>query len=807
MAIGSRLEQAVRKARGRSAAELWERAGQAIAARLERAGLAGLTREPTDREFARYLAPSLNIRSGVDPATFHEHFVNHPGARFFSAVADAPAIGEYLRTQSPETVQSVIDSAEHIRDGSFDLLGYTGLSFGNPIDWHLDPTTGKKAPTEHWSRISYLDPTVVGDHKVIWELNRHQHFMVLGRAYRMTGREEFARAFVDQVVGWMNENPPNTGVNWASSLEVAYRLIAWLWALEFFRPSPVLTSAIRLRMHKFLYVHATHLERYLSTYFSPNTHLTGEALGLVYAGSLLPEFRRSRGWADVGWSILETQLFRQVLPDGVYFEQATYYHRYTADIYLHAVLLARASGRSESAAISERLDLLIDHLADITRPDGSIPSIGDDDGGRLAALEERGCNDVRAPLATAAVLFGRPKYAFVAGVIPEETLWLVGLERAAALDGMRSASPAEGSRAFALGGYAVMRDGWDANANIAVIDCGPHGTANCGHSHADALSVDLTVSGCAMFIDPGTFGYTVSSTDRDLFRATAMHNTLTLDGESSSVPAGPFSWLTRTNAQLDMWWTSLLIDYFVGSHRGYERISAGSVHERRVFFTKGSGYWIIWDTIAVARAHEVVVHFHAAPGTVVSRDGPRSTYVERSFRGGRAGAAIAAFGTTERVRWSTAWVSECYGRRVLAPVCGIYGDQSERQDIVSVIVPTTSPDSVIISPVDADGGYAITVSLPQATDTVTLRTATRLSTEVFSTDAEIAWVRRRTSGGQIEKAAILNGHSLQAGHLRFDAAVGVTEGERPSQSWRTLDPAGRASVGAGAARLSALFTR
>ena len=41
---------------------------------------------------------------------------------------------------------------------------------------------------------------------------------------------------------------------------------------------------------KYLYLHGRHLETYLSTYFSPNTHLTGEALGLYYLGTVFPEF-------------------------------------------------------------------------------------------------------------------------------------------------------------------------------------------------------------------------------------------------------------------------------------------------------------------------------------------------------------------------------------------------------------------------------------------------------------------------------------------------------------------------------------
>ena len=138
----------------------------------------------------------------------------------------------------------------------------------------------------------------------------------------------------------MDQNPPKLGINWASSLEVAFRSISWLWALYFFKDSPALTSSLFLRALKFLYLHARHLETYLSTYFSPNTHLTGEALGLFYLGTLLPEFRAAARWRETGRRILLEQMARHVQPDGVYFEQSSYYHRYTTDFYTHFLILA-----------------------------------------------------------------------------------------------------------------------------------------------------------------------------------------------------------------------------------------------------------------------------------------------------------------------------------------------------------------------------------------------------------------------------------------------------------------------------------
>src|SRR6185295_19288358 len=188
----------------------------------------------------------------------------------------------------------------------------------------------------------------------------------LGQAYWLTGNEKYATVFVSHLSSWMDQNPPKIGINWASSLEVALRSISWLWAFYYFKNSPALDSQTFARAIKFLYLNARHLETYLSTYFSPNTHLTGEALGLFYLGTLLPEFKEAARWRAKGQEILVQQLARQVKPDGVYFEQSSYYHRYTADFYTHLLVLSRRSGRADETELNgnveDKLKTLLDHL-------------------------------------------------------------------------------------------------------------------------------------------------------------------------------------------------------------------------------------------------------------------------------------------------------------------------------------------------------------------------------------------------------------------------------------------------------------
>src|SRR5207245_315273 len=193
--------------------------------------------------------------------------------------------------------------------------------------------------------------------------------------------------FTVHLESWMEQNPPKLGMNWASSLEVAFRAISWLWSFYFFKDSPLLTPRLFVLALKFLYLHARHLETYLSTYFSPNTHLTGEALGLYYLGTLLPEFRRARRWQTTGRQILLNELERHVRPDGVYFEQSSYYHRYTIDFCAHFHTLAELNGEPAELDFAEKYIALLDHLMHLTRPDGRTPLFADDDGGRFVHLD------------------------------------------------------------------------------------------------------------------------------------------------------------------------------------------------------------------------------------------------------------------------------------------------------------------------------------------------------------------------------------------------------------------------------------
>jgi hypothetical protein len=593
-----------------------------------------------------------------------------------------------------DSTERIMSTANAICRGRFDLLGYRALHFGDPVDWHLDPISGLRAPLVHWSRLDPLDPAGLGDSKVVWELNRQQWLLYLGQAYRLSEDERYAEATVRYVQEWMRANRPGLGINWASSLEVAFRLISWCWVLAFCEGSQALSADLRAAIIAGIGEHAHHVERYLSTYFSPNTHLTGEALGLFYAGLLFPDEARARRWRARGAEILVTQCERQILPDGVYFEQSTCYQRYTAEIYLHFLILAARNGIGVPDLVVDRLQHLLEFLMAVRRPDGSMPQIGDADGGWLLPLTPRAPDDLRGIFSVAAAFFGRGDYAWAAGGQTPESLWLLGSSGATVAEALTPTPPrTPPSRLFPAGGYVVMRSGWERDAHQLLFDVGPLGCPiSSGHGHADLLSIQCAVFGEPYLVDAGTYCYSAHPEWRDFFRSTAAHSSLRVDNQEQAVPTGPFKWQARPRARLRRWLSTDTFDLAAAEHDAYDRLASAVRHRRRVIFVKPH-YWIVVDDLDGMAGHRVELAFQFAPREVtVDAD----LWVRARGRDGR-GLLLRSFATvpltTELHEGSMTpfrgWVSNDYGQRQPAPAVVSRVDTQLPFRIMTLLLPTT----------------------------------------------------------------------------------------------------------------------
>jgi hypothetical protein len=419
--------------------------------------------------------------------------------------------------------------AAQIRAGRVPLLGFT-LEASHPMPWRKDSRLGIETGLNYFRRIPYLDASRCGDHKVVWELNRHQHLVVLAQDHLLTGDAASLAVLETQLADWMDQNPFQRGINWASALEVAFRAISWLWIYHL--AGDRLDPALRLRMGHCLYRHGLHLEANLSVYFSPNTHVLGEAVALDALGRLFGV----DSWCRRGGEVVDTQLAAQVLPDGAHFEQSTYYHVYALDFFVFHALLAGKTDTYEP--VLRRMGRYLEALLGTA---GLLPLIGDDDGGRLFHPYGRHVCHGRATLSTLGLLYREPRWVRPE-TVPEQAAWWLD-------DPVLPAAGREDSGGFLLfpaTGKAILNTG----PLSLVLDAGPFGPYQAGHSHAGCLAVLLRWEQEEVFLDPGTYVYVGDPASRERFRGVASHNTIAVAGLSPAVPNGPFGWHGRPTTEI-----------------------------------------------------------------------------------------------------------------------------------------------------------------------------------------------------------------------------------------------------------------
>jgi hypothetical protein len=591
----------------------------------------------------------------------------HPSRFVIDQARRSPLVRE-IHATFPRASADAASRAGRLCRGFYDLLGYHDLRFGQDPqgpDWHLDPVSGRRAPDLFWTSVPYLDPKV-GDHKVIWELSRHQHWLTLGRAHWLAGSPEYRHRFVGELHSWLAANPPYRGINWASMLELAFRSLSWLWALHLFADEDDQDPSWIVALLGGLDAQLDHVARHLSWYFSPNTHLLGEGLALYVAGRSLPLLARAGAWEALGRRVLLQERHAQVEADGGHAERSLHYHRYALDFYLLAVAIARQTEDVAAAAFEETALRMAKFARSMCDDSGRLMTIGDDDGGMLFPMCGGAPWDVTGSLSVAAALLDDPTLAI--GPPCEEALWMAG----------RTHAPGTGavsSMHFPDTGYSVLRD----RSMHVIFDTGPHGFLNGGHAHADALAITATLDQRPLLIDPGTATYTMDPEVRDRFRSTALHNTVTVDGRDQSAPNGPFHWTTRTDARTLRWITAPGVDYAEGEHCAYAPLR----HRRAVL--RLPDILLVADHLLGEGRHGVAVNWNTDPAWSLS---PREAWMTLQHGEGLSASIGCTAGPLLALRAEpngAGWVAPVYGQIIPSVTLRASGDQHLPATIISVV--------------------------------------------------------------------------------------------------------------------------
>jgi hypothetical protein len=578
--------------------------------------------------------------------------------RLTPGLSDLARTVETIKQFFPGSIDEARHEADEIVKHRITIFGQT-YKMGPQVDWHADPRTGARWPLEHFTR-TMLRAGHGSDVRMVWELNRLHHLAALGRAYALTNDERYTQEFLIQLASWYEENPPRFGVNWTVAMEVAIRAVNIIAAIEMFRTSPHMTDEAVGLILKTLLAHGRFIRSNLEfSHRSTSNHYLSNLIGLFVIGMTMPELKESSDWVKMSTPRLLKEMGHQVLPDGVDYEGATGYHRFVLEIYALFFSISHANGLEIPGEYWERLEAMFDFARACQKPDGTTPIIGDSDDGRLIKFKERPASDHSYLNSIAAILLESEAFK-QSSRLDEEALWWFGEEGREGFESLQVNESKAGSQAFPQAQIYIQR----ADSLYAIIDCGDHGARGYGsHAHSDALSFEAFASGRTFLRDPGTFVYTASNRWRNLFRSTAYHNTVRIDGEEISHITEDQLFALGPNVQprVNRWESTPDRDTLDAEHHAYTRLPHPVIHRRIITLDKREGYWIIEDIFTGEGAHRFEFFFNFDAGLDISIESDcRAIARDKTV----ALAILPVSNHKFETNIASRWVSPAYGTRM-----------------------------------------------------------------------------------------------------------------------------------------------
>jgi len=512
-----------------------------------------------------------------DSGDFHADLLEHFRRR---AAAGWPAIPDVITDLridlSRMSDEEIICRADAALDGDLHPAGPRPvLTDHGEIDWSNNPSDSRE-----W----------------LLKIHRHAWWPLWGAAYQRSGDEKYARAFVAQLLGWIDNNPlpQQMSENLASwrLMEAGLRMrISWIPSFGCFFESPAFTDAAKLKMLRGIYDHG----QFLKQFYTNRNHLVRESNGLVTAGLCFPEFREADEWVEEGLHRLDTELQAQVNADGSQIEMSVGYQWLTIDEFeATRSLLDEYERRLPTSDLHEALHRMYKFLAAVIRPDKTFPQLND-----------------------GFILWDAQRLAD-AGYLPDSC-----------------------SRSFPNAGVHVMRSDGTHDARYLIADTGPYGGP---HGHEDKLSFELFAYGAPFIVDPGSYTYEKSDPYREYFVGSQGHNGVMVD-EGSQVRRWNPKHLEPAAEDVvhGVWRSTDHFDFASGRYdEGFapfslvktadRHVDNDVVHQRDFVFVKPD-YWIITDYLDASNPHDYTFLFHLSPDVLVDRL-TASTALLRSKRNG-----------------------------------------------------------------------------------------------------------------------------------------------------------------------------
>lgn len=321
-----------------------------------------------------------------------------------------------------------------------------------------------------------------GDIKLPWEFLRC-HDLPL-RAY-LRG----AAAIPELVAAASERLSLQSGPAWSCAMEVAIRAVN-LVCTDALLDGALAQGVGSRALSGALWQHVEFIGRHLEALRITSNHYLSNLLGLLILGRALPKDPVASRWLAFARREWPRALLAQTHSDGGLREASLRYHAFVTEMALLARLFDDFPWPVEAM---NRLRAMVQVVADHEDAAGDVFPVGDDDSGRVLAVEAASSSG-RATLLLklAAQLLGSHTHAAPTACYPESGWW-------------------------------TARAG-DFHAHLEFGGVGLWGVG--AHAHDDDLALCLSWRDIPLLIDPGSYLYTPDRAARDRFRSASVHSTV-----------------------------------------------------------------------------------------------------------------------------------------------------------------------------------------------------------------------------------------------------------------------------------------
>ena len=391
------------------------------------------------------------------------------------------------------------------------------------IDWNRDLTGSGTWPHRFVRRYRFPDTTGCrGDYRHVWELNRQQHLVLLGLAWRLTGDGRYVVAAIAHITTWLDQNPVYFTLNWASAMEVSLRLITWVVALSLVHDSDVVERRKLGKILRGMVQHARYLQDNLSVDLVQgegsvklrNNHTIVELCGLLTCIPFLETVTGEMSCRSVAelQSLLLGEIGTQTYPDGMNVEQSSSYQRFS----LEAVLVA-ALGTDDMRFRASLAEVAREHLSALLAlqiTEDRFVLFGDEDNGHALTTRPAARPDDPSE--------ARDLYAALGEVFPKAP---------------------NGVTVLPNSGHWCWRGDFGSVPVLIYFRAGrmdfPDIPGYAPHAQCDLLSFTLYVDGDPVCVDSGTYTYH-EMRRRNALRSGCAHNRFGIAGYDQMCVRGVF---------------------------------------------------------------------------------------------------------------------------------------------------------------------------------------------------------------------------------------------------------------------------